>query len=145
MKISKVVAVSTSAALALGAGAVAASPAAAGGRPTGVAFVHAVKTAHLHHDGSVTVRAWVRCKPGWDSSDLSMQLDQGGAYVSGYLNVQLPCDNAFRRVHLRLGPGYGKIKAGDATISSQFLVFNSESGDPSAGHQVGHPATVVTS
>jgi hypothetical protein len=121
-----------------------ASPAMAGDRPTHVAFVHAVKKVYLHHDGGVTVRAWLRCKPGWAPAELDVRVNQGGAYTDGYIVPTVPCDNAFRRVKLRLPAGYGTLAVGDATVSSQFLVTNVDSGDSAAGHQDGKAVHILT-
>jgi hypothetical protein len=129
----------------LGGGALlAATPATAGGRPANVAFEHSTKRVVLHHDGSVTVREWVRCKPGWVSGDLSVTVNQGGAYADGYKSLDVPCDDAYRKVRLRFGPGYGTLHVGAATVSSQFLVTNADTGDSAAGHEVQRPVTIIT-
>jgi hypothetical protein len=131
------------AAASLAVGVVASSPAVAGGRPTHVAFVHAVKKIHLHRDGSLTVRAWVRCKPGWEASDLTVNVGQQDASAGGLADPAVPCDNAFRRVRVHLTDVGGAFVGGAATISSQFLVTNTASGDSAAGHNT-KTGSVVT-
>jgi hypothetical protein len=113
---------------------VGASPASAGGRPTNVAFVHAVKKIVVHKNGSLTVRAWLRCKPGWEPAELDMLVSQGDASGSGYMIPTVPCDNAFRRVHFRINDIGGYFAAGAAHINSQFLITNVDSGDSAGGH-----------
>ncbi|MBV9485705.1 MAG: hypothetical protein JO246_06565 [Frankiaceae bacterium] len=127
-------------ALSIGAATLAATvmtagPAKAGGRPANVAFVHAVKRVVLHKNGDLTVRAWLRCKPGWSPAELSMQVNQGTDEVgSGYIIPTVPCDNAFRRVHFRISDSTHGFAAGDAHISAQFLITNNYSGDSAGGH-----------
>jgi hypothetical protein len=39
-------------------------------------------------------------------------------------------------VRVKLPKGFGPLKRGNATISSQFLVNNAEAGDPAGGHGI---------
>lgn len=115
-----------------------AGPAAAtGDRPVNVAWVVANPVADLKADGSVVVSEKIACRPGWDASDLTVRVAQtSGAYADGLLltNSNI-CNGRWHYVKVVLPKGFGTLQKGWATVSSQFLVFNSETGDPSAGHE----------
>jgi hypothetical protein len=121
--------------LGLGAILVSVAPAHAQDRPVDVAFVRAAHENVLNRDGSVAATAWLRCVPGWVSSDLTMQISQADAYVDGVTTTSLACDNHWHKVRLTLGPGFGTLHKGAVHISSQFLVNNADSGDSAAGHE----------
>jgi hypothetical protein len=124
-----------------------AAPAAAGDRPTNVGFVQAWKKVYIHHNGSLTVTAGVRCVPGWVSSDLDMRVNQGGNSGTGVTTTDVPCDNQWHPIRFVISDTSAVMHDGPVTIISQFLVNNAESGDSAAGHDQrpgrilhGHPA-----
>jgi hypothetical protein len=106
-------------------------------RPVNVAWVVANPVADLKADGSVVVSEKIACRPGWDASDLTVRVAQAsGAYADGLLltNSNI-CNGRWHYVKVTLPKGFGTLQKGWATVSSQFLVFNSETGDPAAGHE----------
>jgi hypothetical protein len=105
-------------------------------RPTGVAFVKVANKVVLQPDGSLIVSAQVRCEPGWSSSDLSIGISQGSSGTSGDVVTSVPCDDHWHSQQLVLPPGSGPFRAGKAGANAQFLVFNVQSGDPAAGHDM---------
>ncbi len=113
-------------------------PAFAGDRPTDVAFVKANPIVKLHHGGSTLVRTRVRCVPGWQPSDLTVHVAQtSGAYADGLVvTTHAVCNGKWHTVWVKLPKGFGTLKRGKATISSQFLVNNVESGDSAGGHGI---------
>ena len=110
----------------------AAVPAAAGsGEATNVASVQAWKKVYIHHDGSLTVTAGVRCAPGWTSSDLDMLVGQGVSNsAEGTTTTDVPCDYASHPVRFRLTTINGSMHDGPVTIYSTFTAVNNETGDP---------------
>jgi hypothetical protein len=110
----------------------------AGDRPTDVAFVKAAPIVQLKHNGSTIVKEQVRCLPGWVPSDLTVRVTQAsGAYADGLVTTtHAVCNGKWYTVWVLLPKGFGSLQRGNATISSQFLVFNVDSGDPSAGHGI---------
>jgi hypothetical protein len=126
----------SAASLTLVAATVLAAPAAvAGDRPTNVAFVQAWKKVYLHHDGSVTVTAGVRCVPGWEGGELDMRVSQGiNNDADGFVEATVTCDNAWHPVRFTLHDVAGAMKVGPAQISSQFIVTNVDSGDSAGAH-----------
>lgn len=111
--------------------------AAATDRPVGVAFVKARPVVDLKHNGSVVVTEKIRCKPGWVSSDLSVHAQQpNGSYADGFTTTAIACNGAWHSVRVTLSSVFMKMHRGPATISSQFLVTNAESGDSAGGHDI---------
>jgi hypothetical protein len=133
----------SSAMLAVVGSVVGTAPASAGGRPTDVAFVHAGRHVYVHADHSLTVSAKLRCVPGWVSSDLDMQINQGYNALSGFTTTNIPCDNQGHRVRFKIADTAHVMHLGAVTISSQFLVNNAESGDSAAGHEVGRAGCIM--
>jgi hypothetical protein len=109
----------------------------AGDRPVNVAWVVAQPVADLHSNGSVVVTEKIACRPGWESSDLTVHVGQAsGAYADGLLLSKTNiCNGKWHVVKVTLPKGFGTLQKGWATVSSQFLVFNAETGDPAAGHE----------
>jgi hypothetical protein len=106
-------------------------------RPAGVAFVKANPIVQLKANGSVAVTDKIRCMPGWQSSDLSVHVSQAnGAYADGFVTTAVACNNKWHTIHLTLPKGFGKLHRGNATISSQFLVTNVQSGDSAGAHDI---------
>jgi hypothetical protein len=127
--------------LAVGASFLGGAPAHAGGRPVGVAFVHAWKNVYLHH-GVTIVSASVRCKPGWEGGELDLRVTQGGSYADGFTDAIVTCDNVWYPERFTISGGYGTLHAGGAQISSQFIVNNVDSGDSAGAHEAGRVAEI---
>lgn len=117
-----------------------AAPANAADRPVNVAFVQAWHFDVLHHGGSVTAKVGVRCKPGWESAELDVRINQGDSYADGFTTTAFACDNHWHGAAFRIATGVGSLRPGAVTVSSQFLVTNVESGDSAGGHDVGRSA-----
>jgi hypothetical protein len=113
-------------------------PAAAADRPTDVASVKANPIVQLKHNGSTIVKEQVRCQPGWQPSDLTVRVSQAsGAYADGLVTTtHAVCNGKWYTVWVLLPKGFGKLQRGNATISSQFLVNNVQSGDSAGGHDI---------
>jgi hypothetical protein len=134
--------------LAVGGGIASAAPASAGDQSSTVASVQAWKKAYIHHNGSLTVTAGVRCQPGWTSSDLDMLVGQGVSNSGeGTASTDVPCDNEWHPVRFLTTVTNGTLHDGAVTISSTFTVINNDTGDPffakdqRAGRILhGHPA-----
>ncbi len=139
MWVRRMLAVLFAAAVAMSLGAVGSSASAAtGDRPTHVAAVKAGAVARLHADGSVTVAARLRCKPGWVAEEVSATLGQGDASASGVAVVSVPCDWQWHRVTFTLGDSTGSFHPGRVTFNFlQFLVTNAASGDSAGAHDNG--------
>jgi len=121
----------------IAAGSVAlAAPAQAGGRPVGVVHVAAWTNVYLHHDGSITASAGVKCAPGWISSDLDIRVTQGSTDAEGSTPTDVPCDNAWHPVRFVITDIAGAFTPGTAVLNSQILANNAESGDSAGGHDV---------
>src|SRR3954453_20108257 len=87
--------------MATGGVALAAPAGATGDRPVGVAHVAAWKNVYLHKSGSITVSAGIKCSPGWFTTELDMQVNQGPQlenYGSGFVTPDVPCDNTWHPV-----------------------------------------------
>jgi hypothetical protein len=113
------------------------APAAATDRPTNVAFVRAWHNDNLHHNGTVTVGAGVRCVAGWAPAELDMRVTQGPngeAEADGSTIPTVRCDNRWHKVLFTLTDVGGTLHAGAVTINAQFLVTNVESGDSAGAH-----------
>jgi hypothetical protein len=113
------------------------APAAATDRPTNVAFVRAWHNDNLHHNGTVTVGAGVRCVAGWAPAELDMRVTQGPngeAEADGSTIPAVSCDNRWHKVLFTLTDVGGTLHAGVVTINAQFLVTNVESGDSAGAH-----------
>jgi len=120
-----------------------ATPALACDRPDPVRVV-AERYVALHADLSVTGAARVSCAPGWSGGELSVQVNQGSSYTSGFVVAHVRCDGRWHRVTFTLvGPPFGTLHRGAVTISSQFLVTNDETGDSAGGHDVLRPGHLV--
>jgi hypothetical protein len=122
--------------LAVGAGSELATSAAAGDRPTEVAFVRASKKVYVHPDNSLTVTVRVKCVPGWFSSDLDVWLGQDTNYAEGFTATDVACDAKWHPVSLRLTNMGGPMHRGAVSITSQFSIYNNDTGDPAAAHEV---------
>jgi hypothetical protein len=127
------------AALGISLGAFGSSASAAtGDRPTNVAAVKAGERVLLHKDGTLTVAARLRCKPGWVAEEVSATLGQGEASASGFAVVTVPCDRRWHRVTFALGDSAGAFHPGRVTFNFlQFLVTNASSGDSAGAHDNG--------
>jgi hypothetical protein len=115
---------------------------AAGDRPVGVAHVAAWKDVYLHNNGTITVSAGVKCSPGWFTTELDMQVNQGDSVGSGFTIPSVPCDNAWHPVRFVISDIGGAFVPGPSTISSQIIVNNVDSGDSAGGHDVGRVGCV---
>jgi hypothetical protein len=124
------------AAMAAGGIAVAAPATASGDRPVGVAHVAAWKNVYLHKNGSITVSAGVKCSPGWFTTELDIQVNQGESYGSGYATPDVPCDNAWHPERFVIDSFFGTLVPGAASLNSQVIVNNVESGDSAGGHDI---------
>jgi hypothetical protein len=136
MRFKRILSVALGLLVALSAMAAGTQAAFAGDRPTDVAFVKADPIVKLYHGGSTLVREQVRCVPGWQPSDLTVHVSQAsGAYADGLvITTHAVCNNKWYTVWVKLPKGFGSLARGNATISSQFLVNNVETGDSGAGH-----------
>jgi hypothetical protein len=103
-------------------------------RPVCVADLQLDKKIALQADGSMVVMARLECDPGWRSSDLTVTVTQGQSQGDGLLLTSVPCDGSFYAAQLAVAPGVGSFQKGKAKMNGQFLVFNLDSGDPSAAH-----------
>jgi hypothetical protein len=122
--------------LVLTATAMAAPVAMAQDRPVGVAHEKTAKKVHLHRDGSLSVVTRLSCDPGWESSDFTVFISQGDVSTDGLVEPAIPCDGRRHVVRYDVpAPGNGTFHRGQAHFNGQFLVFNVESGDPSAAHE----------
>lgn len=135
----RLAAVVLGAAMAVSLGAFGSSASAAtGDRPTNVAAVKAGERVLLHKDGTLTVAARLRCKPGWVAEEVSATLGQGEASASGFAVVSVPCDRQWHRVTFDLGDSAGAFHPGPVTFNFlQFLVTNASSGDSAGAHDNG--------
>jgi hypothetical protein len=115
----------------------AAAPAAmATDRPVGVAHEKTAKQVHLNRDGSLSVVTRLACDPGWESSDFTVVVSQGDVSTDGLAEPAIPCDSRRHVVRYDVpAPGNGTFHRGQAHLNGQFLVFNAETGDPSAAHE----------
>jgi hypothetical protein len=131
--------------LSIAGGVGVAGPAAADGdRPTNVAFVQAWQKVYIHQGGaSLTVTAGLRCKPGWYSTELDMQVNQGDQGDSNYTIPDVPCDNKWHPVRFRIEGVTPAMHVGACTVSSQFLINNVDSGDSAGGHDVQRPCRII--
>jgi hypothetical protein len=121
-----------------------AAPASAGGRPVNVAFVQAWKKVYLHQQGAkLTVTAELRCVPGWFPVELDMQVNQDSQATSNYTIPTIPCDNDWHAVRFAIEGVTPPMHVGAATISSQFIVNNVDSGDSAAGHDPQRPGCIM--
>jgi hypothetical protein len=123
-------------AVVLGGAAVGTTAASAvnGDRPKNVAAVTAGKQIVLTAGGSLTVTQKVECDPGWEPAELDAQVNQGDAVTSSFTIPAVACDGKWHTVTYDIGSGTGGFAPGKATISSQFLVTNVESGDSAGAH-----------
>ena len=126
--------------LVLGSVVVAAAPAGAAAckespdRPVCVADLQLDKKIALQPGGAVVVTARLECDPGWESSDLTVTVTQGQSQGDGLLLTSVPCDGSYHAVQVAVAPGVGSFQTGKAEMNGQFLVFNLDTGDPSAAH-----------
>ena len=120
----------------LAATAAAAPAAMATDRPVGVAHEKTAKQVHLNRDGSLSLVTRLACDPGWESSDFTVFVWQGEVSSDGLVEPAIPCDGRRHVVRYDVpAPGNGTFHRGQAHVNGQFLVFNVESGDPSAAHE----------
>jgi hypothetical protein len=126
--------------LMLGSAVVLAAPAGAAAckespdRPGCVADLQLDKEIALQPDGSVVVTARLECDPGRESSDLTVTVTEGQSQGDGLLLTSVPYDGSFHAVQLAVAAGVAAFQKGKAQMNGQYLVFNLDSGDPSAGH-----------
>jgi hypothetical protein len=105
-------------------------------RPVGVAHEKTAKKVHLNADGSLSAITRLKCDPGWESSDFTVFISQAGISTDGLVEPSIPCDGRWHRVQYDVpAPGNGTFNPGKAHFNGQFLVFNVDSGDPSAAHE----------
>ena len=121
--------------LVLTTGAVAVPAAMAQDRPVGVAHEKTVKQVQINADGTLTATTRLECDQGWESSDFSFFVTQGDASTSGFIDPGIACDGKWHQVQYQVPTGLGTFHPGKAQFSGQFLVFNLDSGDPSASHE----------
>jgi hypothetical protein len=107
-----------------------------GDRPKNVAAVTASKAIVLNGDGTLTVTEKVECDPGWEAAELDAQVNQGDAVTSNFTIPVVPCDGKWHTVTFGIGSGNGGFAPGKATVSSQFLVTNVDSGDSAGAHDM---------
>jgi hypothetical protein len=120
----------------LTATAAAAPVAMAQDRPVGVAHEKTAKKVHLNRDGSLSLVTRLSCDPGWESSDFTIFISQGDVSTDGLVEPSIPCDGRRHTVRYDVpAPVNGTFHCGKAHFNGQFLVFNVESGDPSAAHE----------
>jgi hypothetical protein len=78
----------------------------------------------------------LRCHPGWVPSDFTVFITQGDVSTDGLIEPSIPCDGRWHTVRYAVpAPGNGTFHPGKAHLNGQFLVFNVDSGDPSAAHE----------
>ena len=105
-------------------------------RPVGVAQEKTAKNISLNTDGSLSVTTKLECEPGWESSDFTVFVSQGDISTDGLIEPSIPCDGKWYPVQYDVpAPGNGTFQPGKAQFNGQFLVFNVNSGDPSAAHE----------
>jgi hypothetical protein len=105
-------------------------------RPVGVAQEKTAKNISLNADGSLSVATKLECDAGWESSDFTVFISQGDVSTDGLIEPSVPCDGQWHSVQYDVpAPGNGTFHPGKAHFSGQFLVFNVNSGDPSAAHE----------
>jgi hypothetical protein len=105
-------------------------------RPVGVAHEKTAKQVHLNRDGSLSLVTRLACDPGWESSDFTVSISQGDVTTDGLVEPSIPCDGRRHLVRYDVpAPGSGTFHRGKAHLNGQFLVFNVDSGDPSAAHE----------
>jgi hypothetical protein len=122
--------------LVLAATAAAVPVATAQDRPVGVGHEKTAKKIHLNADGSLSAVTRLKCDPGWESSDFTVFVSQADVSTDGLVEPAIPCDGRWHRVRYDVpAPGNGAFQHGRAHFSGQFLVFNLDSGDPSAAHE----------
>lgn len=122
--------------LVLGATTAAAPAALARDRPVGVADEQAAKKVHLNADGSLAAATRLKCDPRWESSDFTVLISQGDVTADGLVEPSIPCDDRWHLAQYEVpAPGNGIFRPGKAHFNGQFLVFNVDSGDPSAAHE----------
>jgi hypothetical protein len=123
-------------ALVLASTAVAVPAAMAQDRPVGVAHEKTAKKVTLNADGSLSAVTKLKCDPGWVSSDFTVLISQGDVSTGGLVEPSIPCDGRWHSVRYPVpAPGNGTFHPGKAHFNGQFLVFNVDSGDPSAAHE----------
>lgn len=132
----------TTAVIATGGVAFSVPAKAAGDRPVRVAHVAAWSNVYLARNGNITVSAGVKCSPGWFTTELDMQVNQGATVGSGYTIPSVPCDNAWHPVRFVISDIGGAFVPGLSTIDSQVIVNNVESGDSAGGHDIGRAGCV---
>lgn len=105
-------------------------------RPVGVAQENTAKNISLSTDGSLSVTTKLECDAGWQSSDFTVFISQGDVSTDGLIEPSIPCDGKWHSVQYDVpAPGNGTFHPGKAHFNGQFLVFNVNSGDPSAAHE----------
>jgi hypothetical protein len=105
-------------------------------RPVGVAHEKTAKNISLNTDGSLAVTTKLECDIGWESSDFTVFISQGDVSTDGLIEPSIPCDGRWHSVQYDVpAPGNGTFHPGKAHFNGQFLVFNVNSGDPSAAHE----------
>jgi hypothetical protein len=129
--------------LAVGAGPGLTPATAASGGSTSVVSVHGWKKVYLHHDKSLGVTVGVKCAPGWFSSDLDVWLGQGTNFAESHTPTDVACDGAWHLVRVTLTSVNGPMHVGRATITSQFAVYNNDTGDPAGARDEARPAHIV--
>jgi hypothetical protein len=129
-----IVASVTTGLMGLAAVTVSTAPAAATDRPTNVAFVRAWHNDNLHHNGTITVGAGVRCVAGWAPSELDLRVTQGDSAAEGFTTPSVSCDNRWHKVLFTLTDVAGTLHGGVVAIGAQFLVTNVDSGDSAGAH-----------
>lgn len=94
------------------------------------------RPVHLNPDGSLSVVTRLACDPGWESSDFTVLVSQGDVSTDGLVEPAIPCDGRRHSVRYDVpAPGNGTFHRGQAHFNGQFLVFNVDTGDPSAAHE----------
>ena len=122
--------------LVLAATAAAAPVAMAQDRPVGVAHEKTAKKVHLNPDGSLSVVTRLACDAGWEPSDFTVFVSQGDVSTDGLVEPSIACDGRWHPVRYDVpAPASGAFHRGKAHFNGQFLVFNVETGDPSAAHE----------
>jgi hypothetical protein len=103
--------------------------------------VQAWKKVYLRHDNSLAVTLNVKCLPGWVSSDADAWIGQGNEFAEGHTSIDVACDGAWHAVRFFLTNMSAPLHVGRVTVTSQFAVYNVDTGDPAGardGPRRGH-------
>jgi hypothetical protein len=129
--------------LAAGAGSGFAASAAASDGSAKPVFVQAWKKVYLHKDNSLAVTLNVKCLPGWVSSDVDASVGQGNEFAEGHTSIDVACDGAWHAVRFTLTNMSAPLHVGRVTVSSQFAVYNIDTGDGEGARDGPRPGHIL--